>query len=269
MNDHTFIPEQHILRSNFMKQILLLFFLVSLSVATHAQKVVHVYVALCDNVNQGIVPVPGQLGNGDDPSSNLYWGALYGVKTYFKRHADWQLMDCRKNLTDTLLERCIFKYTNGDVYLVADAYKGQHIKQAINDMVHAGAGYTTDTVMLNETCLNIASGADILAYIGHDGLMEFELDSIPQSLDNKEREAIILACSSKGFFPAYTKAANMYPLVWTTNLMAPEAYTLEYALKAWIQGADRDSISNAAAHGYHHYQKCGINGAKRLLVGGY
>ena len=41
-------------------------------------------VALADNDHQGIVPVPRQLGDGDDPANNLYWGARYGVKTYFR-----------------------------------------------------------------------------------------------------------------------------------------------------------------------------------------
>lgn len=48
-------------------------------------KVVHVVVALCDNKYQGIVPVPAMIGNGQDPSNNLYWGAAYGVKTFMKK----------------------------------------------------------------------------------------------------------------------------------------------------------------------------------------
>jgi len=48
-------------------------------VAAQRPLVAHVVVALCDNVHQGIVPVPRALGNGQDPSSNLYWGARYGV----------------------------------------------------------------------------------------------------------------------------------------------------------------------------------------------
>ena len=47
--------------------------------------VIHVVVALCDNANQGIVPVPNKLGDGRDPGSNLYWGALYGLRTHITR----------------------------------------------------------------------------------------------------------------------------------------------------------------------------------------
>ena len=49
-----------------------------------APRTVHVFVALADNQNQGIVPVPAALGNGRDPQRNLYWGAAYGLKTFFK-----------------------------------------------------------------------------------------------------------------------------------------------------------------------------------------
>jgi hypothetical protein len=39
---------------------------------------IHVFVALADNKNQGIVPVAAILGNGEDPQHNLYWGSAYG-----------------------------------------------------------------------------------------------------------------------------------------------------------------------------------------------
>lgn len=237
--------------------------------ALFAQKTVHVYVALCDNIYQGIVPVPKAIGNGDDPRNNLYWGCGYGVKTYFKRHADWDLLETRIGKDSIILERCIFKHKTKDVYLVADAYRGREIKQTINDVVYAGAGYKRDTVRVGDKCLGIGSGASLLAYIGHDGLMEFDLEDIPKSKDNVEREAIILACISKEYFHKYVVAAKMFPLVWTTGLMAPEAYTLSFALDAWLKGESREVIRNEAANGYNTYQKCGINGAKRLLVSGF
>src|SRR6476661_8623706 len=52
-------------------------------------KVIHVLVALCDNINQGIVPVSARLGNGQDPTTNLYWGAAFGVKTFFSKSQQW------------------------------------------------------------------------------------------------------------------------------------------------------------------------------------
>src|SRR4051812_43732820 len=76
----------------------------------NSAKVIHVLVALCDNVNQGIVPVPAFLGNGEDTLKNLYWGAGYGVKTYFGKSPYWQKLAEIRNPKENVLERIIFKH---------------------------------------------------------------------------------------------------------------------------------------------------------------
>src|SRR5258705_204809 len=58
----------------------------------NSARVAHVLVALCDNVYQGIVPVPAKLGNGEDLQGNLYWGAGYGIRTFFSKSLDWKLV---------------------------------------------------------------------------------------------------------------------------------------------------------------------------------
>ncbi|MBS3764010.1 MAG: hypothetical protein KGZ25_11990, partial [Planctomycetes bacterium] len=84
-------------------------------------KTVHVFVALCDNENQGIVRVPDKLGNGEDPENNLYWGARYGVKTFLKTSASWKLLATRKNTGENILESLLFIQRRQNIYLVADA----------------------------------------------------------------------------------------------------------------------------------------------------
>src|SRR5881394_628854 len=73
------------------------------------QKIIHVFVALCDNKYQGIVPVPKAIGNGQDAADNLYWGCDYGIKTFFKKSKEWQLLSSISNPKNLILERCIFK----------------------------------------------------------------------------------------------------------------------------------------------------------------
>ena len=106
----------------------------------HSFPVIHVFVALCDNVNQGIVPVSPSLGDGDQAATNLYWGAAFGVRTFFKRSRDWELVSEIQNPQPTILERCTFKHRNRDVYMVADAYRGREIKQATIDFLEAASG---------------------------------------------------------------------------------------------------------------------------------
>src|SRR6267154_2089803 len=94
-------------------------------------RTVHVFVALADNQHQGIVPVAAILGNGEDAPHNLYWGSAYGVKTFFGRSAEWAKINCSAKPKAEILERCVFKHRTTNVYLVADAYRGIEIKQAI------------------------------------------------------------------------------------------------------------------------------------------
>lgn len=39
-----------------------------------SSKTIHIFVALCDNKYQGIVPVPAKIGNGQDPDNNFILG---------------------------------------------------------------------------------------------------------------------------------------------------------------------------------------------------
>ena len=89
-------------------------------------KVVHVFVALCDNRNQGIVQVPEALGNGQDPRNNLYWGAMYGVKTFFTRSNSWSVVRHTTGPLHPVLDRVVFSSTwsGPRVYVIADAYDG-------------------------------------------------------------------------------------------------------------------------------------------------
>jgi len=238
-----------------------------------APRTVHVFVSLADNQNQGIVPVPARLGNGFDPVHNLYWGAEAGVKTFIQRSADWMLLACAAKPNSYVLERCIFKHRSADVFLVADAYRGNEIKQAILDFFDAAAGGTPETITVgfdqHPISISARGGSSLVAYVGHDGLMDFQLPVVPRKRDDIHRDVIILACASKQYFTEPLKTSRAYPLLWTTNLMAPEAYTLKAALDGWIAGENGDRIRDRAAVAYDKYQKCGLRGARRLFATGW
>jgi len=236
-------------------------------------RTVHVFVALADNQHQGIIPVPAKLGNGEDAERNLYWGSAYGVKTFFARSADWVRIRCGEKPKAEILERCVFKHRAENVYLVADAYRGVEIKQAILDFLDSAAGDGAETMSLpsgSQTLkLPIHGGANLVAYVGHDGLMNFQLPHFPRQKNESHRDAVVLACASKQFFAEPVRASGAYPLLWTTGLMAPEAYTLKSALDGWIAGENREQIRDRAAGAYDKYQKCGFRAAQRLLVSGW
>lgn len=256
------------------KYILLLLITLSFTLSLEAKpRIVHVMVALCDNDNQGIVPVPKSIGNGQDPNTNLYWGALYGVRTYLKKSPNWDLLKTEKvagNLPYKVLERIVFKHAREDVYLVADAYDGAHIQMTTLNFIFSGGGYQRDTMEVNGVTLPIGGSSDLIAYVGHNGLMDFTYPfGCVLPADCKKRDVILLGCITKSYFKEIINCMDANPLLWTTGLMAPEAYTLDAAVQGWIKNESAESIQHRAAAAYHKYQKCGIKGASNLLVTGY
>ncbi len=228
-------------------------------------KTIHIIVALCDNKYQGIVPVPKNIGNGQNPKNNLYWGTAYGIKTYFKRSDEWTLIKETK-IDSLILERLVFKHNKDNYYIVADAYNGKNIKNATETFLRSSAGIIKDTLNIGNKTIGIEGNARLVAYIGHDGLMDFNLQEKFINIDNKVRDVIILACYSKSYFEPHLRRSKVNPLVWTTGLMAPEAYTIHDAITGYVNDETNEEIRLRAAKAYHKYQKCGLNAAKNLLV---
>lgn len=232
-------------------------------------KVIHVLVALCDNENQGIVPVPAHLGDGADPNKNLYWGAAYGVKTFFSKSANWEKLATFENPKENVLQRLVFKYKNKDVYLVADAYDGSRIKETIDDFFGAVSGIKLENVITDNKNLQILGSANLVAFVGHNGLMDFDLKKEQIKSDEETRDAVILACASRQYFSAPLKKTGANPVLWTSNLMAPEAYILHDALEGWISGETNEQIQTRAAKAYAKYQRISLKSAQNLLVTGW
>lgn len=231
--------------------------------------VIHVFVALCDNQYQGIVPVPAAIGNGQNPQQNLYWGASLGVKSFLKKQPHWKLVRTEKPDTGSILERIVLKHQTENLWLVADAYNGKEIKECTVNFLKACSGNRADSVTVDGKNIYCGASSRLIAYIGHNGLMDFSITEQFTANDKEERSAVILACISKRYFSPHLQSAGAKPLLWTTGLMCPEAYTLDAAITSWIKKETADATSTRAAQAYHKYQRCGVNAAKRLLVAGW
>lgn len=236
-------------------------------------RVVHVFVALADNRHQGIVPVPAALGNGQDPKGNLYWGAMYGVRTWFARSPHWRRAAAAAPARGCVLDRVVFRGRGlpSDVYVVADAYDGSKMAQALADFFSAAAAGRRTEVPLDagRRVLHAGGAADLICFVGHNGLMDARPAARPaRSRRPRHRAAVVLACKSREYFLAPLRRAGCPPLITTTGLMAPEAYTLEAIVRSWAAGETPARTREAAAAAYAKYQKCGLGAARRLFAAG-
>ncbi|NNE66596.1 MAG: hypothetical protein HKN33_08510 [Pyrinomonadaceae bacterium] len=231
--------------------------------------VIHVLVALCDNESQGIVPVPAHLGNGDDPDGNLYWGAKYGVEAFFFNSSRWDRLPDPGIPAEGILRRLAFRHKKTGAYLIADAYRGRRIKAATIDFLNSAAGNEIREIELDGRKMQTGGGSDVIVYIGHNGLMDFKVDTPAVPVEGGTRDAVVLACLSRKYFRQHLKDTGAKPLLLTSNLMAPEAYILHDALEARLSGESEKETQLRAAAAYAKYQQIGQKAAEGLIVTGW
>lgn len=87
--------------------------------------------------------------------------------------------------------------------------------------------------------------------------------------DERQRDAVILACASKSYFAKPLQLTGANPLLWTTGLMAPEAYVLRAVVDGWILNESGEKIRMRAAEAYDKYQRCGRQAAMNLFSNGW
>ncbi|MFZ2170770.1 MAG: hypothetical protein WAW61_14180 [Methylococcaceae bacterium] len=216
---------------------------------------ISVIVSLVDNVSQGIVPVPVEIGNGDDPRSNLYWGALYGVKTFLSKANGWRKLGCEKDISDIILERCQFAWKD-KLTVTADAYRGSRIDQAMLDFMQQAATPPH------------AAEREMVVFIGHDGLMDAHNQAIVKRFPKHaghDKQAVVLACMSDEYFSEHLLAAGSKPVVTTFSFMAPEAYVLEAVARGFANQASEAELRSSAGAAYAKYQRISAKGGKSIF----
>jgi hypothetical protein len=228
-----------------------------------------VVVVLADNEHQGIVPVPASLGNGLDADRNLYWGARYGLRSFF-RAAGWRVMWRERPAAGDVLERLLLAgpWKDAPILVLAEAWRGDRMAAALRTSMDwlSGGGPDQGAPGPDGATLAFGAAAGLVAFVGHDGLMDAPLEAPPAwHPDRGVREAVVIACASKAYFAEPLRQAGARPLVWTTGLLAAEAYSLEAALEGWARGEEVGAIRERAAQAYARYQRCSRKAARRLF----
>lgn len=238
------IAEMQVMRHKSLVRKLAIALLAAALMTRHvhaAARTVGVFVALADPKHTGIEALPPSLGDGDNAEINLYWGNDEGFKGTFDRSKRWKLVS--KNETpgaEVVLSTRTYRSADGTVEIVARAYRGSQMQRCIEDYEGAVAH----------------GGYDAVVFIGHDGLMDFQLPP-PQRAEgqSKRPDCIALCCMSERYFKERLIAAGGRPVLLTTQLMYPGAFVLEAALETWMHGGGMQAIRENAGAAYAHNQK--------------
>jgi hypothetical protein len=236
--------------------------------------VVHVFVPLCDNDHQGIVPTTESLGNGFSLRSNLYWATSNGMKKYFQKKPWDQIADVGFKANDTVLERVAFRrqFDDCEVILICDAYRGDMMAPCLEDYFSSLAGLSTDVLRYGKVELDLTKDVDMVVFNGHNGLMDVAIDPILKNAEErffKRKDAVVIACASQSYFNPRFIETDSYPLLTTNSLLYPGAFILDGIIEQWANNSTEEEIKNAAGDAYHEVKDCGKQAARNMFSTGW
>jgi hypothetical protein len=149
---------------------------------------------------------------------------------------------------------------------VAEAWRGRNIADAIRHFFELNRGEHLERVRAADLEFEAGGAAHVVVFVGHNGLMDFPAPTLPPApTAAKPHASVVLACMSDSYFTELLKKDSV-PLITTSGLMAPEAYTLAALLESWFAGADAAQVRMAAARAYAKYQRIPENAARRLFI---
>lgn len=232
--------------------------------------IIHAFVALYGYDSTNISEVE-KWADGTNLITNLYWGAGYGIKTHFKKRNNWKLLFEQKNINDDILERVVFYKTfpnKAKVYLIADAYKGYRMRKCLIDYFNALAENKLDSVKLKNKIIPGYGNSDLIAFNGHNGLMDFDIE-FNVNLPTRKKDAIAIACTSEMFFNELFERCYAYPLLTTRGLIPAEGYILSSTIESWAMLQTGGEIKVNTIKTYCSIQKIDYSEAESLFTSGW
>jgi hypothetical protein len=137
----------------------------------------------------------------------------------------------------------------GGLKLIAEAYRGSEIRQCVQDFEAAASS--------NQFYL--------VAFIGHNGLMDFQLDP-PAKSEGNDTEVMVFCCVSEKYFGDRLRALGCRPILMTQQLMYPGSFLLHAGIEKWRSGGSNTVLREAAATAYAKNQKISVRAAKAIFA---
>jgi hypothetical protein len=231
-----------------MKRILILFALL-IATATAAPKKVAVFIALCDNASQGIIPVPAKIGNGDDPTNNLYWGCGDGLPSVLKASKGWNFVRNDTPPNSNVLKRSIFTDREALTEVAIEGWRGSEIRACLQAF---------------ETAL-VSGEHSLCIFIGHNVLMDGKIPELGKKA-SKPVDAMVLCCKSKSYFKGRLENLGARPVLLTTQLMYPGGFLVRDTIPLWAHGASPKELRTVAGMSYARNQKISSKAATGVFA---
>lgn len=242
-----------------------------------------VHVALCDRRSKVKNPMQAR---GTDWSRNLYWGALYGMETFFKKRPEWgePLHVVTSRPPRYILRRVIFSRRvlptrawrqRGvtepfQICLLAIAWSGPAAGEAIRATLMDALGQSAPRVIRSGgRTLRFGSASNLVGYVGYNAVKD-NPSILPHPAEPVARPdprgVFFISPQSAESVGGTLQRLGLHPVLLTTDHITPEAYVLYGLTEALAAGQIETGITEKAAERYAHYKKLDPKLARRLFV---
>lgn len=249
--------------------------------------VVTVYVALCDNDSQGIIPVRNRsICDGDHPMQNMYWAGKNALAGMAKKQR-WKKVSRVEDPDGTLMVEQIWeKWAHPGpglraagvdepfkIYVIGRAYRGNKIHNAFVDYLRAVHNDDALSMDLDGTTISYGGAGHVVGYVGHDYMMDVEPGSaaLREIVDatrgdsSSAKGVFALACAGDSWIRPFISRENVYVMALNVYLAFPNAWTIDGILDGIADRGDGADIHRSAAKGFAKGQECGVTWARKAL----
>ncbi len=228
--------------------------------------VVEVHVPLCEKTI--IACGNDRLGDGDNPATNLYWSTTPGFGSWFARKGSgWKRVLRQKagetgdpDVLEVHVQRRVVATPAAwrrrgapaklEIDLVVHAWRGTAIDRALAAYAADLSGGATRTITLDDgTTLDAGGAAQIVAWVGHNRLMDVDTYKWPVP-GTSTKGAIAIACHTAAYMEEPVPASTRVPLLMTRDFLFANAAPLEATVLAFASGGSYSKIRIAAATAY-------------------
>lgn len=203
---------------------------------------VRVFVALCDNASQGIVPVKNPaICDGDDPDRNIYWGTRGGLSGYM-RAAKFRLQSREIPSDGPIAVRAVWhkRVAGTEVEVEGVAYRGREIRTAMLDFVRAAH--------------HAGDAPHVVAYVGHNYFLDTsevrEFWDATRASDDLPQGVLALSCLGERDIRPYITRDHAAVLLLNKNLTYPGAWSIGGLIEGLVRRLPPVGLRDSAARAF-------------------
>lgn len=220
--------------------------------------------------------------DGDDPRTNLCWGALFGIDTHLANAAGWDRVYRDRGDGTRVIRRSVFSrrvtpsaawlaegVSDGfDIYVLANAWPASRMKEAMSQPVRDA--FTDAPVLIEHDGLRLEFGSAscMVGYLGPNAMADAYWNPFEGLPPLSKRRIGVFYLSSMSAVYLYDSVVRhgLYPVLFARQPIVTEAYLFDGMMAALISGELDGGFVAAAAGEYAKYQRGVSAGEARAML---